>query len=255
LLLELCAFLKGRFIVGAYADDLAYIHDVGYGDFARNAAPWIVEMLRRSRIDSGLIVELGCGSGITSHELVSAGYRVLGTDQSSAMIKLARSHAPMAKFRRISWPNFEIPPCAVVIAIGEVLCYRMDPNADRANLSRLFQRVYNALQPGGIFIFDLATPGRGAGQRQHHRSGPDWAAVSDVEVDEKLARLTRRIIAFRKIGRHYRRSEEIHELQLYRPQEIVRELRNVGFRVNTVRAYGQQQFPPGMIGFIARRPE
>jgi SAM-dependent methyltransferase len=239
--------------VSAYADDLAYIHDAGYGDFARTSAPWIVELLRRNRIDGGLIVELGCGSGITSLELVSAGYRVLGTDQSAAMIKLARSLTPKAKFRRASWPAFEIPPCAAVIAIGEVLCYRMDPNADRANLFRLFYRVYNALQPGGIFIFDLATPGRGAGVRQKHRSGANWVALSDTAEDKKLSRLTRHITTFVKIGRHYRRSKETHELQLYPPQEIVRELRNVGFRVNTVRTYGEQQFPRGMVVFIARR--
>ena len=31
-----------------YRQDLAYIHDVGFGDFAKNAAPGLLVMLRQS---------------------------------------------------------------------------------------------------------------------------------------------------------------------------------------------------------------
>lgn len=62
------------------------------------------------------------------------------------------------------------------------------------------------------------------------------------------------VTSFRKVGRHYRRSEEIHRLRLYKASELARELRRVGFRVRMVRGYGELRFKPGCSGFVARKP-
>ena len=78
-----------------YSDDLAYIHDSGYGDFARGAAPALLRALRTSGFQSGLVVDLGCGSGIWAQRLLDAGYKVLGLDISPAMVRLARKKARM----------------------------------------------------------------------------------------------------------------------------------------------------------------
>ena len=82
-----------------YGEDLAYIHDVGHAEFALGAAPGILEILDRNGIHDGLIVDLGCGSGLWARELVDAGYRVLGIDISEAMIELSRKRVPEAGFR------------------------------------------------------------------------------------------------------------------------------------------------------------
>jgi hypothetical protein len=47
-----------------YREDLAYIHDVGFGDFALESAPGILEILDRKGIREGLVVDLGCASGL-----------------------------------------------------------------------------------------------------------------------------------------------------------------------------------------------
>ena len=59
----------GLEMTDAYRDDLAYIHDAGFGGFARAAAPVLVDALRRSGITDGLVIDLGCGSGILSHAM------------------------------------------------------------------------------------------------------------------------------------------------------------------------------------------
>ena len=82
----------------AYKDDLAYIHDVGFGDFAKNAAPELLAILRQRGLTDGLVVDLGCGSGLWAEELCQAGYDVLGVDISPAMIEIARRRAPRARF-------------------------------------------------------------------------------------------------------------------------------------------------------------
>ncbi|HZM85247.1 MAG TPA: class I SAM-dependent methyltransferase, partial [Blastocatellia bacterium] len=83
----------------AYKDDLAYIHDVGFGDFARNSARGLLEILREAGITSGLVVDLGCGSGLWARELVDAGYDVFGIDISAPMIDIARRRVPQGKFQ------------------------------------------------------------------------------------------------------------------------------------------------------------
>jgi hypothetical protein len=45
-------------------EDLAYIHDVGHADFALESAPGILDIFVRSGIQEGLVVDLGCGSGL-----------------------------------------------------------------------------------------------------------------------------------------------------------------------------------------------
>jgi SAM-dependent methyltransferase len=227
-------------MTGGYGEDLAYIHDVGHGEFALGSAPGILEILDQNKIREGLVVDLGCGSGLWARELTKAHYRVLGVDISEAMIDLARRRAPDAEFRVGSLLEADIPPCNAVTSIGECLNYLFDPDNDLRRLLRLFQRTYDALASGGVFVFDVAEPGqvpRGTATRGFSR-GEDWVVL--VEKEENLARgtLTRRITSFRKVGDHYRRNDEVHRLRLYESSEMARELRGVGFRVRTMRRYG-----------------
>jgi len=39
-----------------YREDLAYIHDVGFGHFAKSAAPVVLKLLRQHRKTGGLVV-------------------------------------------------------------------------------------------------------------------------------------------------------------------------------------------------------
>jgi 2-polyprenyl-3-methyl-5-hydroxy-6-metoxy-1,4-benzoquinol methylase len=87
--------MKARF----YAEDLAYIHDVGFLDFAQRAAPAVLRTLRRRCAAGTHVVEIGCGSGGLTQKLAEAGYCVLGVDVSPAMIRLARRKVPAADLR------------------------------------------------------------------------------------------------------------------------------------------------------------
>jgi SAM-dependent methyltransferase len=239
-----------------YKEDLAYIHDVGHGDFALGAAPGILEIFARNSIRGGLVVDLGCGSGLWAGELIEAGYRVLGIDISEAMVELARRRAPEAEFRVGSLFEVEIPPCAAVTAVSEVLNYLFDPENENRGLARIFRRVYDALLPGGVFVFDVLGPGQvepGSAARGF-RLGEDWAVLSEREEDAELGTLMRRIVSFRKVGEHYRRNDEVHRVRLYPPDELSAELRRVGFRVRKMHAYGGYSLAEGHAAFVARKP-
>ncbi len=239
-----------------YKEDLAFIHDVGHGDFALKSAPGILEILDRSGIREGLVVDLGCGSGLWARELAKAHYQVLGIDISEAMISIARGRVPEAEFRVGSLFRADIPRCSAVTSLNECLNYLFDPQHDGQALAKLFRRVYDALIPGGVFIFDIAEPGqvkRGAAARGFSE-GEDWAVLSEKEEDRERQTLTRWITSFRKVGRYYRRDDEAHQLRLYKAKEIASELRRAGFRVRTVRGYGRYRLPKARAAFIARKP-
>jgi SAM-dependent methyltransferase len=238
-----------------YRTDLAYIHDIGLGDFAAQAAPGLLKLLRRNKINSGLVVDLACGSGIWAKALSRAGYDVLGVDMSAAMIALARRKAPEARFMKRSFLSAKLPQCEAVTALGECFNYEFDPRTSRQNLARLFQRIHSALRPGGVLVFDVAMPGRlgSKGPVKKWFVGRDWALLLESREDTRRALLSRRIIIFRKVGRHYRRSEETHHLRLYEPLHIAQQLGQMGFEVNLLRGYGRFKFAPGLVGFVARK--
>lgn len=238
-----------------YQEDLAYIHDIGYGNHAIQSAAGILEILAQSGIQEGLIVDLGCGSGLSAREFVKASYRVLGVDISESMIQIARARVPEAEFRVESLFETEIPSCHAVTAIGECVNYLFDPNSDRGQFVRLCDRVYHALVPGGLFLFDIAEPGQVIADTpiQGFTEGKDWIVLVEKEEDRDRAILTRRIITFRKVGEYYRRDEEVHRQQLYKATDLAEELRRVGFHVRILRNYGRYELPIARAALIAQK--
>ncbi len=234
-----------------YQTDLAYIHHVGFSDGARIIAPWLADQLQTRRIRRGLVVDLGCGSGVLAAELVRRRYDVLGVDVSPAMIALARRTAPGARFLTGSLFHTPLPSCHAVTALGEAVNYA----TGGSGLRRLLQRVFRALEPGGILVFDFVQ-GPVTSQlapTQRHLQGPDWAVLIETNKRSTFG-LQRRITLFRKVGRGFRRSEEAHELRLYDRLRVVKTLREIGFRVRTLRTLGAAELLPSRVGILARKP-
>ena len=240
----------------AYKEDLAYIHDKGFGGFAENSEAGLLDLLRHNGISEGLVVDMGCGSGIWAQVLILAGYDVFGIDISAAMLRIARKRAPKARFRNASIFQADLPTCDVVTAIGECLNYRFDQSNSKRSLKSLFRRIFEALRPGGIFIFDVHGPG--ASEKpvptRSYYEGDDWVALVETHEHSKSRTLNREITSFRKDGELYRRSEERHSLLLHRRAELSETLRDVGFRVRYLRGYGQLRFSSRHFGILARRP-
>lgn len=234
----------------------AFIHDAGFHDYALKSAPGILSILAQNKIQSGLVVDLGCGSGLSAQEFVKADYQVLGIDISESMIAIARTRVPNAEFRALSLFKADIGQCNAVTSIGECLNYLFDPDSSRSSLIHLFHRIYSALTPGGVFIFDIAEPGQVTQeQNRGFTEGKDWVVLVEKQENPEQETLTRRIISFRKVGEHYRRDDEVHHLRLYKAIDIARELGEVGFQVQTMRSYGEYSLPKAHAAFIARKPE
>lgn len=241
-------------MAGAYGDDLAAIHDLGHAQLAEHAADEVVRLLAGAGVRSGRVVDLGCGSGQSARRFLDAGYRVMGIDLSPAMIARARERAPGADLRVGSFVDADLPDSVAVVAVGEVLCYRLDEAADDRALHRLFRRVHAALEEGGLFVFDVLAPGQiGARGARRHRTSADWAVLVDASEDRRRRLLTREITSFRRVGELYRRDFEVHRQRLLEPAVVARRLRRTGFRVRIRRAYGTHRLGRGHRVLVARK--
>jgi SAM-dependent methyltransferase len=230
---------------GFYGEDQASIHHREFGDLAFTAAGFVCAELRTSGHDTGTIVDLGCGSGILARALIDEGYRVVGVDLSHDMLDLARVVAPEAELSVGSVHDVEIPPAVAVTAVGEVLNYATDARAGLAALGLLARRVHAALDPGGLFVFDVALPGRHGPSSRHvvFHDREEWSLAR--EAVEEGDRLDRRIVVFRRTPSAddprislYRRTDEHHVLRLYDPYEVEHVLTEAGFEVSRRASYG-----------------
>ena len=117
-----------------YRRDLALVHHRGFGFHADLCAPGILELLAPVRDRDGLVLEVGCGSGLLTRYLVDAGHRVVATDASPAMLELARVTVPDAEaIERLTLPDDRLPEADAVVSIGHALSYLPSAGAiDRA---------------------------------------------------------------------------------------------------------------------------
>jgi SAM-dependent methyltransferase len=240
----------------AYRDDLAHIHDAGFGRFAQAAAPVLLEALKSGGITQGLVIDLGCGSGILSHAIYQAGYEILGVDISEAMIALARQRVPRGEFRVESLLKAKLPPSVAIAAVGEVVNYLFDAEILGSGLQKLLRRIHDSVQSGGVFLCDVAEPGRvhGTGPVQTFVEGNDWAVLISTVEDRKRKFLARTITSFRQVGELYRRDQEVHCQRLLPRSELAAQLRSIGFEVRVLRGYGKLRFGKGHVGLLARKP-
>jgi len=230
-----------------YSRDLAFIHDTAFSELSRRVAPEIIGILRKSGVTTGLVVEVGCGSGILARRLSRSGYDVVGFDISRAMIALARAHAPSARFRVADVATARIPACRAVIGIGEVVTYLP---GGLAALRRFFSRVYDALDPEGVFIFDFMHTARGRTYPRRTVDRRGWSLAVRATYNRRTRVLTRDIM----LTHRQRRSRETHRVRIYRQRDVVSALARIGFIVSTSRAIGQHRLLPGDTAVVARRP-
>lgn len=235
-----------------YDTDLSYVHDTGFSEFAQNAAQMIVDTLNKKTNEKGLVIDLGCGSGVVAKALLNNHYDVLGIDSSKALIDIAKERAPQANFTVSSFFDVDFPTCIGVVSTSECLNYIVENQDHESDLQKLFQKVYSALAKGGLFIFDMIEPGT-ANDESHIFEHDDWSMFVRVREDSKTNILTREATVFKKVGEHYRRSHELHKAKLYPHEKIVKLLKEVGFDVDLVKQYNKLMLDEHHFGYLCKK--
>lgn len=232
-----------------YGNDLAEVHAEAFEALAEAAATTLTHRLGAADT-TGTVLDLGCGAGPLSRRLVAEGYSTWGVDISAALIRLARSRLPEGAFTRASILDVALPSAVAVAAVGEVMNYATA--RDPEDLTALFQKVFAALEPGGVFLFDLAGPGR-AGAGRGFSEGRGWAV--GLAATEDGPRLTRTITTFRQMEKGgWRRSAETHRLRLWPQDEVQKRLAACGFEVELRSGYDDVLMPPALHVYLATKP-
>lgn len=237
-----------------YTEDLAYVHDKGFGAFARNAAPALIARVRQFGITRGHVLDIGCGSGALTRAFVDAGFEVTGIDISPSMVALARGLVPQACFVTASLYDVALKPAAAIFAIGEALTY-MGAHDPRHALPQFFARAHAALHPGGLFVFDVVLAA--AGEPMHYdvaNCGDDWTIAVEVREDPAQSIITRTMRISRTQNGVTRTSHETHRVRTFTLAGIEQWLANAGFTSEVLARYGRAELPPGRAAFLARKP-
>lgn len=131
-----------------------FMDNVPYDDWA----DYIENLLKKNKIENGLVLELGCGTGSMTARLADKGYEMIGIDASEEMLSIARESSQEREHEILylcqDMRTFELyGTVAAVISV----CDSMNYILTEEDLLKVFTLVNNYLDPGGLFLFDLDT--------------------------------------------------------------------------------------------------
>jgi SAM-dependent methyltransferase len=119
---------------------------------------YLQHLLSKNGISKGLVLELGCGTGSMTRRLASAGFDMIGIDNSEEMLQIARekSGKDTENILYLCQDMREFELYGTVAAVVSV-CDSMNYILSEEELLRVFRLVNNYLDTNGLFIFDLDT--------------------------------------------------------------------------------------------------
>jgi SAM-dependent methyltransferase len=236
-----------------YRRDLALVHHLGFGFHADACAPGMLRLLDDVGRSDGLVVEIGCGSGLLTSHLVDAGFRVIATDASDAMLDLARAHAPRAtEIRPLTLPRDPLPPADAIIGVGHALNY-LDAESQ---VEEALIAIATSLRPGGIMAIDLCDLEWGVLRADNPPQvwrTQDWALITVTSVPEPK-RYVRDMTTFvRQDDGTWRREDERHDNILIDTSEVPELLAHHGVDAAVARSFGEEELPAGLVAVIGRK--
>ena len=236
-----------------YRADLAQIHHLGYGFHADECAPGILSLLESVRERDGLVVELGCGSGLLTRYLVDAGHRVVATDASSAMLDIAREYAGDAlEIRRLALPDDPIPNADAIVSIGHVLNYL--PDADSIN--RALVAIANALRLDGLLAIDLCDLSyheAASAPDVRARVTDDWAIINERSLPSPDTFVRQMATFTRNDDGSWRRDDERHENVLIDTSTVPALLAEDGIQADLGTGFGTAELMTGLHTIVGQR--
>ena len=217
------------------------------------------EILKKENIRPKSAVDLACGTGSVALILGRMGCRVTGVDMSEEMLTVAQQRAveqencPMfvcQKLQQLCLPRgVDMAVCAL-----DGLDYILDP----LDCKEAIRRVYKALNPGGIFIFDVNTPEklRAMDGQVFLDEDDDVYCVWRGEFDEETNICSYGMDLFQRQGKVWHRSFEEHQEYAYTPEQLTEYLKAAGFTRIRIYADGKLEAPQAgeqRIYFSARK--
>ena len=115
-------------------------------------ADHIEEIFRKNGRKPETVVDLGCGTGAVTNILAERGYQVTGVDISEDMLFVAREKARKSGLQ-VSYICQDMTELTLHRPVDAIICMCDGFNyiLEEAKLKQTFQRIYQYLNPGGIW--------------------------------------------------------------------------------------------------------
>ena len=202
-----------------------------------------MEILRREGLKPRTVVDLACGTVSVTKILAEKGFDVIGVDLSEEMLTEA--------FQKVQ--DMENPPRFVCQPLQELWLPRgvdmavcaldsLDYITNPDDCAEAIRRTYKALNPGGIFIFDVNTPEklRAMDGQIFLDEDDDVYCVWRGEFDEETNICSYAMDLFQRSGDVWQRSYEEHCEYAYSEVQLRAYLKAAGF--THIEVYADRKF-------------
>ena len=197
------------------------------------------QILNKEGVEPRSAVDLACGTGSVAILLAEAGLQVTAVDISPEMLTVASDKCADMENRPVfvcqSLQEMRLPKGVdLAVCALDGLDYILDPS----DCQEAIRRVYRALNPGGVFIFDVNTPEklRAMDGQVFLDEDDDVYCVWRGEFDEQTNICSYGMDLFQRQGDVWLRSFEEHQEYAYTCQQLTQYLKDAGFI--RIRVYG-----------------
>lgn len=132
----------------------AFMDNVPYKEWSN----YLIKLLHKHGIKSGILLDLGCGTGTMTEILANAGYDMIGIDNSEDMLQIA-TEKNMESDKNILYLCQDMRGFELYGTVEAVIsiCDSMNYITNEDDFVQVIRLVNNYLEKDGLFIFDLNT--------------------------------------------------------------------------------------------------
>lgn len=145
--------LRNRQTLSKDYDTFGWLYEKYWSyDFSAKVMPLIMQHILSKELPDRKVLDLCCGTGTISIPISNLGYQVTGVDYSKAMLQTLK-----AKDKRITTIHSDIRTLKLNEKFSAILCTYDSLNylTNEQEILFVFNKIYNLLQEGGIFFFDI----------------------------------------------------------------------------------------------------
>ncbi len=214
--------------IARFYDELTI--DIDYEKYAI----YLDKIIKRYNKNASMLLDIGCGTGNLTLQMKQLGYDVTGLDVSAAMLERCYK-----KNKDILWLHQDVVELELYGTYDVFISFLDTINhiKDKRQLKKTFQLIFQYLNPGGMFIFDINTP---------YKFEHIYKDNVFYMIDEHLTYIWENsyhrknkicdmdITFFEKSGKNYKRYDDYHCERMYEFEELEKLAETIGFKVEGI---------------------
>lgn len=219
-------------------DELMY--DVDY----EKIAEFIFDILKKHKIDDGLVLDLACGTGVLTRKLSEYGYDMTGIDLSEEMLLKAREKSDSS----ILYLEQDMTEFELYGTMRAIVCSMDGFNylTDKDDFFKTLKLCHNYLDPDGVLIFDINSEYKlknilGNNTFVFDSDNVFYTWENEFDEESELCDFYLTFFVKNENGEYARVNEEQTE-RAYKTEDVEKMLKTAGFKVlNKYNGYSSQK--------------